>query len=185
MEGLGLRVKNLINRHKRWSFPTKFAIWLGIISLVLTTYFSISGSLTQNKMLNTQNKILELIEHTDNIYSPSLLQKYPLGYVLFAIQNGKENITFTKDRLSKEFIINWNTAKVGEITNDKITLRCPDMKFIDSDITFTGVGLGFPRKIGIPFSIIRSVDINVMGELLVDENENFICVLGFRRDTKG
>jgi hypothetical protein len=55
------------------------------------------------------------------------------------------------------------------------------MKFIDANSTFVGVGLGFPRKIGIPFSIIRSVDINVMGELLVDGNENFICVLGFRR----
>jgi hypothetical protein len=179
MGGLGLGIKNLISKYKRWSSPTKIAICLSIIGIVLTIYFSISGSLAQNK-------ILKLIEHTDKTYSPQLLQKYPLGYVLFAIQSGEENITFTKDRLSKEFSIDWNTAKVSEITKDKIVLRFPDMKIIDSNGTFVGSYLGFPRKIGIPYSIIvMGENIHIIGELLVDENENFICAIGFRRSAKG
>jgi hypothetical protein len=171
---------NINNRNKRLSFWNKLfvcGVFVGFLSLGLGIYSHFTGSISQKKIMN-------MIEHTDEIYSPYLLQKYPLGYVLFAIQSGEENITFTKDRLSKEFIINWNTAEVFKITNDKIILRCPDIKFIDSDNTFVGVQLGFPRKIGIPYTIIRG-DINVMGELLVDGDENFICVLGFRRNTQG
>ena len=169
-----------------------------VIPLFYTIYFGPTKDI-QQKIINKGNETYDLvlkmvrIEKTDFI---RLIKKYPLGYVLFAIDPKKNIIPTipTKSLLKEAYDIDWDKASILEITDDGIDILLPD--FIPTKPPFN-MAQGkliecrcvIKRKLGVAKrSIAIKVKENPLSktfvvmywELLADDPQGIIGLIGFR-----
>jgi hypothetical protein len=202
---------NILARYRKLTFWNKFAFWGSIASisgLILFLIFQPSTATRENQQqlldesatqLNLQKETIRLLKemtYLDQTSHEALMQKYPLGYAMFAIKNGDQIITLDKDRLGERFTIDWNEAKIIEINKDKIFMKLPrlidkasgaallynDDKY-DREIYTNVLSVGqwvFPRKLGVMGGTIYLGNTEIRSELLVDNNNEIIMVLGFK-----
>jgi hypothetical protein len=111
------------------------------------------------------------------------LDKYPLGYVLFAIDH-KEIFIPAKaiSDLSGEIQIDWESMKIVDLTDDTIVITPPNMAYI----VFKNIQIRLSRKPGYKKNLI-GIKGKVMSTFEVIEDrppEGVICVIGFSEDKR-
>lgn len=127
------------------------------------------------------DEIRDLLTQRGYPYDPQkLLQKYPLGYVIFEIDYKSEVIPYKSLSLLKQYDIAWNTAAIIQNTKDQITLRLPDIKRTDGTLGFTNAVTGGWKKVG-PLGCVGmgtdTEDLTVCGEILAIRNNGIVFLV--------
>jgi hypothetical protein len=205
---------NILARYRKLTFWNQFVFWGSIASisgLILFLIFQPSTATRENQQqlldesatqLNLQKETIRLLKDMtvlDQTNNEALMQKYPLGYAMFAIKNGDQIITLDKDRLGERFTIDWNEAKIIEINKNNIKIKFPRLidkvsgaAIIYNDDKFDrekyasvlAVGIwSYPRKLGVTGGSIYLGNTEIRVEILVDNNSELIMVLGFKDHT--
>jgi hypothetical protein len=112
----------------------------------------------------------------------ALIQKFPLGYRLFAILDEKLLVTCKETNLEefsgKRFdIIDWESAKL-EVGEKEIEIKLPD--FSSVGLMLENHKVSIRRKVGEESRINCTPDREVVVELLFDKGRNLIVVIGLR-----
>jgi hypothetical protein len=129
----------------------------------------------QSKKVNDKSEILKSMCTTEQ---NRLLKEYDSGYVLFSVDR-KHAITPCPDPTIRRYEIDWNKAKIHEITATHIRLQCPD--FIDKykKGSLKGMAVRIPRD-GKAIRIFKLRKFAIQAHILVDTPHGFLCVLGFK-----
>lgn len=117
---------------------------------------------------------------------PSLLEKYPLGYVIFGVDS--VNSVFPYPRHGYAFISNlefdWSVVRIVEETPDHIRIRLPDIGNRINSSLFIGNTIGLPKKAGESFPILSLGGIDETGEIMAVRRNGTAFVIGFKRSPK-
>jgi hypothetical protein len=122
----------------------------------------------------------------DRFSKKSLLDKYPMGYVIFDVDSTDSVFPYKKELVDKwEF--NWDVVQISEVKND-IAIRMPDItRKGASHPLVSGISIGGEKKVG-PFArgvgIFSDGDIVLRAEILAIRNDGIVFLLGFQPDKK-
>lgn len=127
-------------------------------------------------------KLLLSLQSTDKKDHSKLIQKYPLGYTLFASDH-KEIVVPNINYLAKDYEIKWDNAKIYKVTPTEIHLDLPDITYKPSGGGIQNCGMIISRIVGQPQQVpfIRWPDTNPFVELLEDSEEKIVLVIGFKK----
>lgn len=161
---------------------------LVVISIVLPLVIyihSCSRTPTRDNQLRMENKIDELLAIRDynEKNSAELMRRYPLGYVYFAYNQEDRSIT-TLDRTlpSLDYEVYMN-MKVTQLSSERIGVVLPDLIHKQTQNRFISNVINFPRVLGKPQRVpIGTPEVRMWFELLVDDPENLIFLIGFREE---
>lgn len=160
------------------------------ISLIVTlafSYYLYSKTATKDSQLRIERtldqKLEELRDYDEKNYG-ELIRKYPLGWIYFVI-NEKQKQIISKDRthLSTDYEVDWNSARILELSSQRIIFETPTIlhkptgNFFSGNRSIAGRVVGRPYKVGISMRGVR-----MWFELLVDDREKLIWLIGFREE---
>ena len=112
-----------------------------------------------------------------------LIQTYPLGYVLFAIKNGEEIITQSTSRLQKEWIVDWNSAKVITINENQISIMHPSFYSKDGERSIFGNIITASRTKRSINPVFKMFGIELFYGILTDDSNGIICLIGLKEQS--
>jgi len=175
----------------------QIAIVFGIIFTALATYgsyhFDKKAKVIENKKQQENQQIItskldEVLESTGNENRTKLLEKYPAGYVLFGVDLLNTRTTFLfprKSDLSKEYEFDWNNVEIEKLEPNLLTILMPNIRYKPLDTRIMGCTLPIPRRplgkeIRHPIKWRDERHI-IFYELLKDDNQQLIFVIGFRK----
>lgn len=139
---------------------------------------------TQDRMESKINRILDGVRDYDEENYAELIERYPLGYVYIAY-NFKDKSTKTLDSTQPtlEYTIQANSMKVVSASSRGIDIALPNIVDKRTGNILFGNVVGFSRTVGtqqrVPFGMPV---VRMWFELLVDDSERFICLIGFREE---
>lgn len=107
-----------------------------------------------------------------------LTTKYPLGWSIFAA-DGKEIYVPNGLSYEKDFVVAWGSARVHELSAEKVRLVLPDITWGKPLKRFSQNTVGLHRKVGSTDKFILAQTTMVI-ELLKDEGAFVILAIGFR-----
>jgi len=127
----------------------------------------------------TKQLLLRQLEQADSINYSRLMQKYPLGYCLFAIDHKKIIIPY-KSRLESDYEIDWSKAKVSKLTSEEVAIRLPDIHDKVHHIIITGIAVGNTRRVGSIREHFGGPGPQIFTEVVADSEKGVIIALGFK-----
>ena len=115
-----------------------------------------------------------------------LLQKYPLGFILFTIDK-KYNIIPSRSDLTQVLDFNWDEARIEERNNNEISFQLPAIKYIrtDEEIMFPYNEVKIKNKqlfvkkfdgFGLNFS-----NLQIFFEIVQWNKYGILCLFGFKK----
>ncbi|MFC1792661.1 hypothetical protein ACFL3Q_03640 [Planctomycetota bacterium] len=156
-------------------------------------YFDAKVTAIENKKQQenqqiTMSKLDELLESTGSDNKTKLLEKYPAGYVLFGVDLSSTFSTATfprKDDLLAEYEFDWSNVKIEQLASNSLTILMPNIRYKPLDSRLIGTSLTIPRS---PYGKAYRHPLKPKGtlhrifvELLKDNNQQLIFVIGFRK----
>ena len=129
----------------------------------------------QNKMLVMLERMV-LIEKTN---SNALIKEYPLGYILFANTYQNRIIPYDRPLTNFEYSINWDKSKILSIDIEAIRVSIRGIKLGNSycdEIIFN-----IERNTLEPQPELHAGELLVYTQMLKDDTEGFICLLGLKK----
>jgi hypothetical protein len=178
------RQMKLLNRYKRLTLWNKIGVIGSLASIIgLLIYFIPSGiedKLDKNMEASKEVKNLLLeMKRIERTASAELIKKYPLRYVLFAVDH-KEIILPNEGSALNEFDFSWETARVIKLNRDEIMIQLPNMIHRKNNIIISNFTSGGKRKIGV---LDRNgfAGVRIFTELLADDDAGIVALIGFRR----
>lgn len=177
-------------RVKKVQWYRNATIQAAIIPLMLTlafAYYSYTKAATkdnQKRMENKIDRILKAVEDYDEDNYDQLIQEYPLGYVYLAYNLKERSITaLDRTRPSSDYVIDWSNTRVTELSPTHISVMIPDILFKHTGSALLRTFVGFPREVGKSYRVpIGIPGVRMWFELLVDDREKLICLIGFREE---
>jgi len=140
---------------------------------------------------NEQAKVSKLDKILKSIGSDNktkLFEKYPAGYVLFGIDLSTtfSNVAFPRRKdILTEYEFDWDKVKIEELTSTSITILMPSIRYKQLNTRIIRTYMSIPRR---PLGKEYRYPIKPKGtlhrifvELLEDNNQQLIFVLGFRK----
>jgi hypothetical protein len=131
---------------------------------------------------------MEMLESVERRQSDRLLEEYPEGYVLFAVDASlrkTESVIPQNSRISDEYEFAWGRVRVSQVTAEVVTIEMPDIFYKPSHGRFIGTAMGIKRK---PLGKERRFPVKpegsthaIFAELVEDSNSRFAFAIGFRR----
>ena len=121
-----------MSQWRKWSIPSKhttLGLLVGVAALVLTVALFRLGPTAAK-----QDETLAIVKRMERVQSENdeqLLKRFPLGYVLFTATLRKEIIPL--DPKTKDFEVDWHSAKVVEITEERVIVQFPDFVYRPSN----------------------------------------------------
>jgi len=142
---------------------------------------------TDPKVLARLNEIKELIkaQQGDHADAKQLLQRYPLGYMIYDIDYTNGVLPY-KNEVFNAFDIDWTTAQIKEVGKDKVSIGTPNItgKGKYSGMRFININTTATKKVG-PFDSVKYLfaydDIGLGGEILAISSKGVVVVLGFSK----
>lgn len=135
-----------------------------------------------NKTLNNTEFIKQIllaqIGELDKDNRSYLLENYPLGYCLFAI-NQKEMIIPYNSKLELDYKLDWNSARVIELSNDKLIIKLPNIQGKHDGNTIMGFTSEHLRQVGSKRTEMTLKDMKIVTEVIANNKNSTIVVLGF------
>ncbi|MGA2323320.1 MAG: hypothetical protein ABSG22_05685 [Sedimentisphaerales bacterium] len=168
----------------------------GSNSPVTVVYKDVDNN-TIETLLENNKKLESLIDEFGLMKHEQLLQKYDIGYVLFAITIKNEIVRSKRGRLQENWKIDWANAK-AEISDQLISFKLPNIydQFEGQEREFGNNTVSIPRRqpneycaFTIP-GIKRSENnispsVTVCIGLLAETPEGIICFIGLKKATQG
>lgn len=133
-------------------------------------------------MQNGIDEILEELKGHDKENYAELIQSYPLGYVYIAYNLKDRRITtLDRTRPLTDYVIYWTNTRVVQLSAGRMSVLIPDILYKSNFLSSTVVG--FAREVGKSQRIpIGTPSVRMWFELLVDDREKLIWLIGFREE---
>jgi hypothetical protein len=165
---------------------------IGIPSLYYSggSYYLGATKENQELMLSKQNVVLgkigdlqEFMKKLDITNHDNLIQKYPLGYILFAIDHTKSIIPYNSD-IKKRYRVDWDTASITSLSQERIEINLPNISDkVDGGVLEEGYAI-IPRIVGYIAHHLNWEEISILSEVLFDNNKEVIILLGFKKSER-
>jgi hypothetical protein len=176
--------------HKTWTHDIDIAKWIKKFSDVIPVKEQgddqSKSTEIQQKILQheiKQTRLLEQMKLLDVKNHEKLIQTYPLGYVLFAIKNDEEIITYSTNRLQKGWRVDWNDAKVVTINENQISIIHPGFYSKDGKRAIVGNIIGASRKKRNINLVSKGFGLELFCGILADDSDGIICLLGIKEQS--
>jgi len=144
-----------------------------------TVTYSINSS--DPRVIAKLDEIKKLIQQQrGNDAKPSeLLKRYPLGYVVFDIDQQSSVFPYATQSLLSEWDFDWRAVKIKE-DQGMLFITFPSMFSKSKQFSIVGGSIGAPKKVG-PFDGIffRSPDMSLKSEILAIRPNGIIFLIGF------
>jgi len=149
---------------------------------------AIKNEKQQENQQATNSKLDKILESIGSDNKTKLLEKYQAGYVLFGIDLSttfsSEAFPHRKEVLT-EYEFDWGKVKIEKLTSTSITILMPDIRYKPLNAHFNGTYRTIPRRpLGkeyiYPVRPAGSLH-RIFIELLNDNNQQLIFVIGFRK----
>ena len=156
-------------------------------------YYGKKATAIENKKLQenkqtTISKLDELLESTGNENKTKLLGKYPAGYVLFGVDISStfSSSTFPHEGdLLSEYDFDWSKVKIEELTSNSLTILMPNIRYKPLNTQIIGTSMKILRRsYGKAYRYPlkpKGTRHRIFVELLEDNNQQLIFVIGFRK----
>lgn len=134
-----------------------------------------------DQLIETQAELKKLIDSLgDSVKPETLLAKYPLGYMIFEVGYTEQVFPYQTAGLA-DITIDWNTARVTNLSNDQVSLRYPDIKVKQSNNIFSGNFTGVDKRMKPGPLVSWTLDkFTVVSELLSVKNEGIVLLVGVK-----
>jgi hypothetical protein len=134
----------------------------------------------------TKTDIDQIRDKMDRYYNSDnerLLRSYPAGYALFAIDNHKQLIVPDKNMLLGSYDIHLQNLRITEVSKEYITFYLSMRYFKEGkfDQTLRDILIRTSRTEG-PKKVIQLKDLQVFLEILEDNNDGTIILIGLKKD---
>jgi hypothetical protein len=115
-----------------------------------------------------------------NANPDALLEKYPLGYVLFDIDKSNRVFPYTTEPTLRRWSFDWSNVHITKANENEISLNLPDMRSPNGS-SFSGTQITGPAKVGPfgGFGAVRTPDFIEVAEILTISDKGTVFVLGF------
>jgi hypothetical protein len=134
----------------------------------------------QETVETTEQLISKQLEQTDSANYSRLIQKYPLGYCLFAVDH-RNLITPYESRLDSDYEIDWSTAEVTKISSDSVVIRLPSIHDKIHHIELkTGIAIQTTRQVGSVREYFGGHFVQIFSEVIANDEKGVIIALGFK-----
>ena len=112
----------------------------------------------------------------------ALLDKYPLGYVIFKADYTNAVFPYQEHYLLDRYEFNWPTANVDQNSRDFIRITMPDMIDRYTGNTFSRITVGSQKRVGsVPTVFYSDGRIEIHGEIIAINRSGVIFAIGFKR----
>lgn len=167
-----------------WKNPVIHLVFSIVVAIII---FLISLRCTaskqeQKKSRQEQKKMLSLLEEMQRIDETEykkLIQKYPHGYILFAVDHKENIIPYNSHLIREQYEIEWNTAK-AILSEEEMFFAFPTMYGKKRKVSFVGNTVSIPRGVVSYPSGFEIFGLGIYAELLVDNSDVVIGVIGFK-----
>ena len=106
-----------------------------------------------------------------------LLTKYPLGYVIFSVGENKQIIIPDNNPIKDKYNIDWTNVKLIA-DNNFIHIEIPEIEYKGVKIFYAKVNAD--RDKGLGDYHLQIMDLAIFLEILADDSDGLICLLGFK-----
>lgn len=185
--------KGLWAAYKKAGPALRFTIKLALIAVLSSPiYFVVqmksgaSKKLQEEAKIDRQNKHKELLSKISSIDAreqTELLQTFPQGYILFGIDHEEHIVPYTS-KLKSDYKVNWNKAKVIQVSSNKVEVQLPDIYRNKDDPVIIDCQGGTARYIGYKqrgrIFTIDAGNLGIVLGILSDDDSGIIIVLGFQ-----
>jgi len=170
-----------------------FSIFVLII-VIIWTVWKVSIALKKEQVKDKQiDSIQETVESTKQIITRQLeqadsdnytrlIQKYPLGYCLFAVDHKKIIIPY-ESRLESDIKIDWSKAKVVKLTSERVVVLLPHIIDNVDYIEIKGIAVENTRQVGsvrVHFGGKGHHGPQILTEVVANDEKGVILALGFK-----
>jgi len=169
---------------------------LGITGIVVSLWFGLIPNRQQKQQTEIAREtkrgveaIKEMLESVERRESERLLEKYPEGYVLFAVDASlrkTESVIPRNSRISEEYEFAWDRVGVRKVTSTVVTIKMPDILYKPNNGRFIGTTMGIGRR---PLAQEHRFPVKPKGsihgvfvELVEDSDSRFAFAIGFRKE---
>ncbi len=157
-------------------------LFISITFSIIIFFFNWFSSPTKNDTDEIKALIISM-QQIDKTEYDRLIKKYPLGYALFAIDHKKIIIPY-KSRVNREYEIEWGPSKVTKISSKEIVINLPIIYDRVHYVKIEHLATAVNRKIGRVRSVIlMRGGVKIYNEMVFENKNGFICLLGFREET--
>lgn len=169
---------------KNIPFYKNMTFHLTILGIIITVIFFIiqmkygATKENQEKIIQTLKEIQnKRLEEEYQIYKDSLLQKYPLGFVMFTIDKDRNFSIPKNDMLKEKYRLDISNIKFI-VTETYLIINIPEFNYNGARIQY--IKLGVPRKQGFKNKELFFNELRITPEILLDDELGIICIIGFR-----
>lgn len=132
------------------------------------------------KKVDETKRLLEIMIALDKSSYPSLIKKYPLGYILFAVDHIQTIIPY-ESRLLDFVEIDWASSYIAEITDKEIKIDISNILIKKQHLILKDFRYVFPliegQVLEFPFRIKH---VHIYGETLLVTDYGTVFIVGFR-----
>jgi hypothetical protein len=170
------------------------SVHLTLLAIIVSVILFILGPSREKqesilKSVGDNHNLLKDI--AESYHSDELLKKYPVGYVLFALDpsmnyeiSSEKRLIPHAGRLLDEYEFKWDRVQISELTKDTVTIELPNIRYkpldtqlIGSAITIKRDSLGQPCKLPLKPEGVKN---RIFIELVKDANSMLIFAIGFK-----
>jgi hypothetical protein len=115
--------------------------------------------------------------------SQNFLEKYPLGYIIFDVDNRNSVFPYQTEKLLDRWEFDWTATKMAEHDPDNFAVLLPNIRYKGSNHPLIeDVGITLPKKVGPFDSYLFTDDVITMKlEILAIRRNGVVFLIGFDR----
>jgi hypothetical protein len=128
------------------------------------------------------DEITNLLKAQGERVSPKkLLAKYPLGYIIFDVDNTNSVFPYKTQSLRDKWEIDWSHTQVSEPDNRHISLTIPHLRQKESGLSIGSITITIPKTVPFSATILRDEPNNfsLKIEILATRPTGTVFVIGF------
>ena len=168
---------NELRWYQDWKWLSGVA--LAVLGLGVTVWFFLIGpsKSTQDSIKRDTQQILARMDSLKIQKQDELIKKYPKGYVLFTIDT-RNMIYPSTNSVDQTFLLDWKSASLSVDGQNNFNLRLPDIT--GKNLVWRGLEVGVSRDMKGAFGAFASSGLAAYVEVIDDQGQNRVLVLGFR-----
>lgn len=128
----------------------------------------------------TEHKLNEIAESVKRLgLDPkNLLERYPLGYVIFEVDYSNRVFPY-KNQLLDKYELNWDVVGFTKKTPETFELRLPDIKLKDGSASLTNLVFSGPKRVGEMEGGGLIDSLAIWGRIIDIRKDGIVFLIGF------
>jgi hypothetical protein len=125
--------------------------------------------------------ITDLLKDQDKFRPERILERYPLGYVIYELNYSNQVFPYAK-RLLEGYNIDWKSAQILDVSEKDVTIQLPHISNPEKDISFHAntITLGKQIGAGAAAGVLRIQEVDQFVELVAIRETGYVFLIGFK-----